>query len=176
MFGTDTFRITKSCINFKMTKFTLLYNSLTAIFKFFQFFTYLKGGLNRKESLKKSKLQRALHQNWTWASKRGRPSRSASEWVFNSTTVQATLICSLAMQWLWVDFILFKIPNFTFQKYFIYCRILKRRKQVAPKHVLLREVFFHLHLVQKLEVLSHLLGGSSASPLCRPTMVIPRVV
>lgn len=44
-----------------------------------------EGGWNKKVSLQNSKHLRAQHQNWTWASKRGRPSRSASEWVFSSS-------------------------------------------------------------------------------------------
>lgn len=44
-----------------------------------------EGGWSKKVSLQNSKHLRAQHQNWTWASKRGRPSRSVSEWVFSSS-------------------------------------------------------------------------------------------
>lgn len=62
-----------------------------------------KGGWNKKASLKNSKRQRALHQNWTWALKRGKLSRSASGWVF-WTPLWASFMCSGTTQWRLFDF------------------------------------------------------------------------
>lgn len=83
-FGVNAFKTTESWICFSVTNLIFLDKACDSYFSIMLSNFTSEGGWNRKVSLQNSKHLRAQHQNWTWASKRGRPSRSASEWVFSS--------------------------------------------------------------------------------------------
>lgn len=93
-----------------------------------------KGGWNKKASSKNSKRQRAMYQNWTWASKRGKPSRSASEWVF-WTPVWAAFMCSGTTQWRLFDFRILKDkePNRAFPKIIHLWQNIKKKEAGGAK-------------------------------------------